>query len=47
MFSESWGSPVIVENKVYIGDADGDITVFQTGKTKKVLSEVQRRQRGV
>jgi outer membrane protein assembly factor BamB len=39
-FSESWGSPVIVENKVYIGDADGDITVFQTGKTKKVLSEV-------
>jgi len=31
---------VIVEGKVYIGDADGDITVFQVGKTKKVLSEV-------
>jgi outer membrane protein assembly factor BamB len=39
-FSESWGSPVIVEGKVYIGDGDGDITVFQVGKTKKVLSEV-------
>ena len=31
---------MIVEGKVYIGDADGDITVFQVGKTKKVLSEV-------
>jgi outer membrane protein assembly factor BamB len=40
MFSESWGSPLIVENKVYIGDADGDVTVFECGKTKKILSEV-------
>ena len=40
MFSESWGSPLIVEGKVYIGDADGDVTVFQVGKTKKMLSEV-------
>jgi outer membrane protein assembly factor BamB len=39
-FSESWGSPVIVDGKVIIGDADGDVTVFQVGKTKKVLSEV-------
>jgi outer membrane protein assembly factor BamB len=31
---------VVVEGKVYIGDGDGDITVFQAGKTKKVLSEV-------
>ncbi len=40
MFSESWGSPLIVEGKVYIGDADGDITVFQAGKSKKILSEI-------
>jgi outer membrane protein assembly factor BamB len=39
MFSESWGSPLIVEGKVYMGDADGDITVFEQGKTKKILSE--------
>jgi outer membrane protein assembly factor BamB len=40
MFSESWGSPLIVEGKVYIGDADGDVTVFEAGKEKKILSEV-------
>jgi outer membrane protein assembly factor BamB len=39
MFSESWGSPLVVEGKVYIGDGDGDITVFQVGKEKKILSE--------
>jgi outer membrane protein assembly factor BamB len=39
MFSESWGSPLVVEGKVYIGDADGDVTVFQVGKEKKILSE--------
>ena len=40
MFSESWGSPLIVEGKVYIGDADGDVTVFEVERRKKILSEV-------
>ncbi len=39
MFSESWGSPLVVEGKVYIGDGDGDVTVFQASKEKKILSE--------
>ena len=30
---------MVVEGKVYIGDADGDVTVFQVGKEKKILSE--------
>ncbi len=28
MFAESWGSPLIVDDKVYIGDSDGDIAIF-------------------
>lgn len=39
MFAASWGSPLIVEGKVYIGDEDGDVTVFEHGRKKKILAE--------
>ncbi len=29
MFSAVWGSPLIVEDKVYIGDEDGDVAIFR------------------
>lgn len=29
MFAEAWGSPVIVDGKVYIGDKDGDVAIFK------------------
>ena len=29
MFSPAWGSPLIVEDKIYIGDEDGDIAIFR------------------
>ena len=29
MLAAAWGSPLIVDDKVYIGDEDGDITVFK------------------
>ena len=29
MLSESWGSPLIVENKVYCGDEDGEVAIFR------------------
>ena len=29
MFSAAWGSPLIADGKVYIGDEDGDIAVFK------------------
>jgi outer membrane protein assembly factor BamB len=29
MLSASWGSPLIVEDKVYIGDEDGDVAIFR------------------
>ena len=29
MYSAAWGSPLIVEGKVYIGDEDGEIAIFR------------------
>lgn len=29
LFAPCWGSPLIVEDKVYVGDEDGDVTVFR------------------
>jgi outer membrane protein assembly factor BamB len=29
MLSASWGSPLIVDGKVYIGDEDGDVAIFK------------------
>jgi outer membrane protein assembly factor BamB len=39
MFAAIWGSPMIIGDKVYIGDEDGDITVLEHSKTLKVVSE--------
>jgi outer membrane protein assembly factor BamB len=35
-----WGSPFLVDGKVYLGDEDGDIVVLAHGKEKKVLAEM-------
>ena len=40
MLAASWGSPLVVDGKVYIGDEDGDITVFTLGKEKEILAEI-------
>jgi len=40
MLAASWGSPLIVDGKVYIGDEDGDITVFTLSKEKEILAEI-------
>lgn len=39
MFAASWGSPLIVDGKVYIGDEDGDITVFELSKELNIIAE--------
>ncbi len=39
MFAAIWGSPIIIDDKVYLGDEDGDITVLAHGRELKVLSE--------
>ena len=40
MLAASWGSPLIVDGKVYIGDEDGDITVLALAKEQKILAEI-------
>lgn len=39
VFAAIWGSPLVADGKVYLGDEDGDVAVLQEGKTLKVLSE--------
>jgi len=39
LFAAIWGSPMIIGDKVYLGDEDGDIVVVEHGKTLKVVSE--------
>lgn len=39
MFSASWGSPLIVDGKVYVGDEDGDVVVFEHSKESNMLAE--------
>ncbi|MEX2272141.1 MAG: PQQ-binding-like beta-propeller repeat protein [Vicinamibacterales bacterium] len=40
MFAAMWGSPIIIGDKVYLGDEDGDMTILQHGRELKVLNEV-------
>ncbi|HWQ33265.1 MAG TPA: PQQ-binding-like beta-propeller repeat protein [Blastocatellia bacterium] len=40
MFAAMWGSPLVVDGRVYLGDEDGDVVVLQHGKEKKVLGEL-------
>jgi outer membrane protein assembly factor BamB len=35
-----WGSTLVADGKVYIGDEDGDLCILAASKEKKVLSEV-------
>jgi outer membrane protein assembly factor BamB len=40
MFAASWASPLIVEDKVYIGDEDGDVTIVKLAPELEVLAEI-------
>jgi outer membrane protein assembly factor BamB len=40
MLAAMWGSPLIVDGKVYLGDEDGDVVVLQAGREKKILAEM-------
>ena len=39
MLAASWASPLIVEDRVYIGDEEGDITVFKLTPAKEQIAE--------
>lgn len=38
-----WGSPLLVDGKVYIGNEDGILTIYQHGKELKVIREIDFR----
>jgi outer membrane protein assembly factor BamB len=40
MFAAVWGSPLVVEGRIYLGDEDGDITILQAGRELKVIGEM-------
>jgi outer membrane protein assembly factor BamB len=35
-----WGSPMVINGKVYLGDEDGDVVVLEAAKEKKLLGEM-------
>ncbi len=39
MLAAAWGSSLIVDGKVYVGDEDGDISVFKLSKEMELLAE--------
>jgi outer membrane protein assembly factor BamB len=40
VFAAVWGSPMLIDGKIYLGDEDGDVVILQEGKTLKVLAEL-------
>ena len=39
MLSAIWGSPLVADGKVYLGDEDGDVAVFEFSKQGKLLAK--------
>jgi outer membrane protein assembly factor BamB len=40
MLAAMWGSPIVIDGKIYLGDEDGDVVVMQAGKERKLLAEM-------
>ncbi|HVX63827.1 MAG TPA: PQQ-binding-like beta-propeller repeat protein [Pirellulales bacterium] len=41
LFAATWGSAMIVEDKVYVGDEEGKVTIFKLSPEKEILAEVE------
>lgn len=39
MFAAIWGSPIVIDGKVYLGDEDGDIAILAAEPTLKLIAE--------
>ena len=39
MLAAVWGSPMVIDGKVYLGDEDGDVVVLEASKVKKLIAE--------
>jgi len=40
LLSAVWGSPMVIDGKVYIGDEDGDVVVMEASKEKKLIAQM-------
>ncbi len=40
MFAASWASPLIIQDRVYISDEDGDIAIFKVAKEQEMIAEI-------
>jgi outer membrane protein assembly factor BamB len=40
MLAAVWGSPMVIDGKVYLGDEDGDIVVLEAAREKKQIAEM-------
>ncbi len=40
MMAPVWGSPLVADGKVYLGDQDGDVVVFKAGAEMKTIAEI-------
>ncbi|MFW6198374.1 MAG: PQQ-binding-like beta-propeller repeat protein [Acidobacteriota bacterium] len=38
-FAAVWGSPLVVDGKVYLGDEDGDVVILEHGREMNVIAE--------
>jgi outer membrane protein assembly factor BamB len=38
MLAAIWGSPIVIDGKVYLGDEDGDVIVMEAAKAEKVIA---------
>ncbi len=39
-FAAVWGSPLLADGKIYLGDEDGDVVVMKPGDKEEVLAEM-------
>lgn len=39
MMASIWGSPLVADGKIYLGDEDGDVAVFALSREQKLLAE--------
>ena len=39
MFAAIWGSPMVIDGKVYLGDEDGDVAILAADRTMKLVAE--------
>ncbi|MEZ6134571.1 MAG: PQQ-binding-like beta-propeller repeat protein [Pirellulaceae bacterium] len=40
MFAASWASPLIVQDRVYISDEDGDLAIFKLSPEQEMIAEI-------